>query len=106
MMNDDLCDQAGFCPKMVCETEDPASIAELVRSGFGVAIVGGCKSGEELDLVKLPIEDPAGERIFRIVWREDRYLSQAAIAFRSFIINYFKDEKTIGSETRRALMLR
>ncbi|GIN59002.1 LysR family transcriptional regulator [Lederbergia ruris] len=106
IMNDDLCAQAGFRPKMVCETEDPANIAGLVRSGFGVAIVGGCKSGEELDLVKLPIEDLAGERIFRIVWREDRYLSQAAIAFRDFIVNHFKDEETIGNSVRKALMLR
>lgn len=107
MMNDDLCNQAGFRPKMVCETEDPSSIAELVRSGFGVSIVGGCKSGEELDLVKLPIEDPASERIFRIAWREERYLSQAAIAFRDFIVTYFRDkEHTIGSESRKALMLR
>jgi len=106
IMNDGLCYYAGFTPKMVCETEDPASIASLVRSGFGVAIVGGCKSGEELDLVKLPIEDPAGERIFRIAWREDRYLSQAAIAFRDFIVNYFKEEDMFGSETRKALLLR
>lgn len=107
IMNDSLCKEAGFRPKMVCETEDPASIAELVRSGFGVSIVGGCKSGEELDLVKLPIEDPASERIFRIAWQKDRYLSQAAVAFRDFIVTYFKDkEDTIGSESRKALMLR
>ncbi|WP_066303808.1 LysR family transcriptional regulator [Bacillus sp. FJAT-29814] len=107
IMNDDLCDKAGFRPKMVCETEDPASIVELVRSGFGVSIVGGCKSGEELNLVKLPIEDPAGERIFRIAWQKDRYLSQAAIAFRDFIVTYFRDEEhTVGSEGRKALKLR
>lgn len=107
MMNDDLCNKAGFRPKMVCETEDPASIAELVRSGFGVAIVGGCKSGEELNLVKLPIENPASERTFRLAWKTDRYLSQAAVAFRDFIVTYFRDkESTIGSEGRKKLMLR
>ncbi|WP_096186439.1 LysR family transcriptional regulator [Evansella halocellulosilytica] len=106
IMNDDLCNQAGFRPKMVCETEDPASIADLVRAGFGIAIVGGCKSEEELDLVKLPIEHPTGERIFRIAWREDRYLSQAAVAFKDFIITYFKDEETIDNEVRKTLMLR
>jgi len=63
-MNDDLCNQAGFRPKMVCETEDLASIAGLVCSGFGIAIIGGCKSEEELILVKLQINDPAGESFF------------------------------------------
>ncbi|WP_152654535.1 LysR family transcriptional regulator [Oceanobacillus sp. CFH 90083] len=106
MMNDELCRQAGFRPKMVCETEEPASIADLVRSGFGIAIVGGCKSGEELNLVKIPIEDPTGERIFRIAWQENRYLSKAAIAFREFIVNHFKEEAAAGIEVRKALMLR
>lgn len=106
VMNDDLCDQAGFRPKMVCETEDPASIAGLVRSGFGVAIVGGCKSEEELNLVKLPIEDPAGERTFRIAWHKDRYLSQAAIEFRDFIVSYFSEEEISGNEIKQALLLR
>ncbi|MFD1413724.1 LysR family transcriptional regulator [Oceanobacillus jeddahense] len=106
MMNDELCRQAGFHPKMVCETEEPASIADLVRSGFGIAIVGGCKSGEELNLVKIPIEDPTGERLFRIAWQENRYLSKAAIAFREFIVHYFEDEGATDSEVKKALMLR
>ncbi|GAB2559281.1 LysR family transcriptional regulator [Gracilibacillus alcaliphilus] len=106
IMNDELCQQAGFRPRMVCETEEPASIADLVRSGFGVAIVGGCKSGKELNLVKIPIENPTGERIFRIAWQKNRYLSKAAIAFREFIVNHFKDEETKGSEVRKALLLR
>ncbi|SHE93045.1 DNA-binding transcriptional regulator, LysR family [Seinonella peptonophila] len=106
LMNDRLCAHVGFRPKMVCETEDPASIIDLVRSGFGVAIIGGCRSEEELNLVKLPIVDPIGERIFRITWRENRYLSRAAIVFRDFIVNYFKDEEPVGNTLRKALMLR
>lgn len=105
-MNDTLCYQAGFRPKMVCETDDPASIANLVRSGLGIAIVGGCKSAEELNLVKVPIRDTARERTFRIAWRKDRYLSKAALAFKDFLVHYFKDQDKTGEEVRKALMLR
>ncbi|WP_010277115.1 LysR family transcriptional regulator [Paenibacillus senegalensis] len=105
-MNDTLCYQAGFRPKMVCETDDPASIANLVRSGLGIAIVGGCKSAEDLNLVKLPIRDTAGERIYRIAWHKDRYLSKAAIAFRDFIVNYFSQQEQADDKISKALLLR
>lgn len=39
-------------------------------------------------------------------WQKDRYLSQAEIAFRDFIVNYFKEEETSGIKVRKALLLR
>lgn len=103
-MNDALCYQAGFHPKMVCETDDPASIANLVRSGLGIAIVGGCKSAEDLNLVKLPIENTSGERLFRIAWRKSRYLSKAAITFRDFIVQYFNNQDKVDDGVSKTLL--
>lgn len=89
-MNNEFCSQAGFIPNVVCEVEDPRTIAELVRSGFGVALIGECKSGEELKLVKLRIEQPQARRTFRIAWLRSRYLSQAARSFRDFLEKYYR----------------
>jgi len=89
-MNNAFCSQAGFIPNVVCEVEDPGTIAELVRSGFGVALIGECKSGEELKLVKLRIEQPETRRTFRIAWLRSRYLSQAALSFRDFLEKYYR----------------
>ena len=98
-MNDEFCRQAGFEPNVVCEVEDPASIADLVRSGFGVAFMGECKSSEELSLVKLEIEQPVCERTFHIAWLETRYLSRAAMEFRDYLAGYFHDLQQNGTPT-------
>lgn len=96
ILNDKLCMQAGFQPKIVCETEDPESLAELVRTGFGIAIMGSCKGAKELNIVKIPIEHPTNEKMdLRIAWRKERYLSRAAITFRDFMIDYFKEENSL-----------
>ncbi|SEK99510.1 LysR substrate binding domain-containing protein [Paenibacillus sp. cl141a] len=90
-MNNEFCKQAGFQPKVVCEVEDPGTIADLVRSGFGVALIGECRSSEELKLKKLSIQEPLARRVFQIAWLESRYLSKAAIAFRDYLVEYYAD---------------
>ncbi|QOT10910.1 LysR family transcriptional regulator [Paenibacillus sp. JNUCC32] len=90
-MNNEFCKQAGFHPKVVCEVEDPGTIADLVRSGFGVALIGECRSSEELKLTKLSIQEPLARRVFQIAWLESRYLSKAAISFRDYLVEYYAD---------------
>ncbi|MGG3837626.1 LysR family transcriptional regulator [Paenibacillus thiaminolyticus] len=104
-MNDEFCRQAGFQPKVVCEVEDPASIAELVRAGFGIAFVGECRSSQELSLVKLRINQPACQRSFHIAWLEHRYLSKAALAFKDFLIQYFAGLGMSDSNSSRLMKL-
>ncbi|WP_068777308.1 LysR family transcriptional regulator [Paenibacillus sp. FJAT-26967] len=89
-MNDEFCRHAGFVPKVVCEVEDPASIADLVRSGFGIAFIGSCRSSEDLKLIKLSVNKPICQRTFHIAWLDNRYLSKAAIAFREFLLQHFE----------------
>ncbi|MXQ55761.1 LysR family transcriptional regulator [Shimazuella alba] len=92
IMNDTLCYEAGFSPNVVCEADDPGSIASLVRAGLGVAFVGSCKIDD--DLTKLRINEPACHRIYELVWLKDRYLSLAARNFRDFLVAYFLELQT------------
>jgi DNA-binding transcriptional LysR family regulator len=100
-MNDEFCRRAGFEPKVVCEVEDPGSIADLVQSGFGIAFIGECKSSEELSLIKLRIDQPVCHRSFHIAWLENRYLSKAALAFREFLVQYFTETQKSNSKSAR-----
>lgn len=104
-MNDEFCQKADFTPNIVCEVEDPGSIATLVSSGFGVAFIGDCKSSEELSLIKLSIEQPVCQRTFRIAWLENRYLSKAALTFRDFLVEHFSDSEQSSSKSEQLIRL-
>jgi len=90
-LTDQFCRQAGFAPRTVCEVDEPAVIRKLVRAGLGVAFLPAVswRVVGELDPVPLHIAAPPCQRILRLVWREDRYLSVAAQQFRQFVIEYF-----------------
>ncbi len=87
-MNDDFFRKAGIKPNYVCRVDEPASIANLVRAGLGVALVGNC-GGRNSPLHLLSIEYPVCQRHFQIVWHNKRYISKAAIKFRDFMVQYF-----------------
>jgi DNA-binding transcriptional LysR family regulator len=91
-MNQELYRKAGITPNIVCEVDEPAAIANLVRAGLGVAFVGGCNR-EDSRLVLLRIDDPVCERTFQLAWHEKHYLSKAAQKFRDFLADYFADLK-------------
>ncbi|PLT48028.1 Transcriptional regulator, LysR family [Paenibacillus pasadenensis] len=87
-MNDLLFREAGMAPAFVCRVDEPASIASLVRTGLGVALVGNC-GGPNAQMSLLQIEFPVCQRHFQLAWHEKRYLSLAARRFRDFLIDYF-----------------
>jgi LysR family transcriptional regulator, transcription activator of glutamate synthase operon len=89
-MNDHFFQQAGITPNFVCRVDEPASIANLVRAGLGVALTGNC-GGPNSSLHILQIESPVCRRNFQIVWNDKRYLSLAARKFRDFLIQYFAE---------------
>ncbi|GGD55875.1 LysR family transcriptional regulator [Paenibacillus nasutitermitis] len=94
-MNDLLFQEAGLTPNFVCRVDEPAGIANLVRAGLGVALVGNC-GGPNSPLRLLHIEFPVCQRNFQIVWHEKRYLSLAARKFRDFLIGYFAESAEAG----------
>ncbi|MFK7697549.1 LysR family transcriptional regulator [Paenibacillus sp. HJGM_3] len=87
-MNDAFFRQAGITPNFVCRVDEPAAIANLVRAGLGVALVGNC-GGPDSPLHLLSIEYPICKRHFQLAWHNKRYLSLAAREFRDFVIAYY-----------------
>ncbi|MBD0383003.1 LysR family transcriptional regulator [Paenibacillus sedimenti] len=87
-MNNEFCKKAGITPKIVCEVDEPSSIANLVRAGLGVAFIGACNK-DDTSLVSLHIDEPVCQRAFQLAWNEKHYLSKAALEFRDFIVQYF-----------------
>lgn len=87
-MNDDFFSKVGITPNYVCRVDEPAAIANLVRAGLGIALVGNC-GGSKSPLTLLSIEYPVCQRHFQIVWHNKRYLSMAARKFSDFVVQYF-----------------
>ncbi|MCR8842636.1 LysR family transcriptional regulator [Paenibacillus sp. SC116] len=90
-MNDAFLKKAGISPHFVCRVDEPSAIANLVRAGLGVALVGGCGRDVGVQLPLLRIEEPICQRNFQVVWHKKRYLSIAARKLRDYIIQYYAD---------------
>lgn len=90
-LTDVFCRQAGFTPAIVCESDEPAAIRQLVAAGLGVAFLpaSAWRAASERRLAQLHIEAPECQRTIGLAWREDRYLSLAAREFRRFVVEYF-----------------
>lgn len=86
----ELCQQAGFTPRIVFESSNMETIQSLVAAGMGIAFVpefiARAKRSEFIPTY-LPIEDTTPKRTLVIAYRKGRYLSKAAEAF----IQVFKD---------------
>lgn len=91
-MNDEFCRLAGISRHVVCEVDEPASIASLVSAGLGIAFVGSCSPN--VSFVRIPIKDPVCYRTFRLAWLENHYLSAAALKFKDFLVQYYADPKS------------
>ena len=88
-MTDELCLSAGFVPKMVCEADDAGVVGGLVRSGLGIALLPESLAEPEASLCRVRISEPVSRRTYYLTWREDRYVSRAAAAFRDYLVaNY------------------
>jgi len=87
-----LCRTAGFTPQIVYECDDPAMVRSLVQAGLGIcfypAITWGNSGGTSVIL--LPIEDVSSKRTIEISWYSNRYMSNIARAFKSFVQEYYK----------------
>ncbi len=90
---DSLCRIAGFNPKRIFESDDPATVRGLIRAGLGIALVPAVSwdgsVGEHVRLIR--IEQPVCERTIGISWLEDHYLSKACLIFREFTVAYFRE---------------
>lgn len=83
-MTMELCQQAGFEPRVVFESSNMETIQSLVAAGMGVTLVPryiARAPRSEFVPIYLPLADPVPYRTLVVAYRKGRYLSKAAEAF-------------------------
>jgi DNA-binding transcriptional LysR family regulator len=90
---DAFCQQAGITLSIPYEIDEPATLYEFVKAGLGVGFTPALmkQRANERVLSCIHLTNPTCERTLGLAWQEKRYLSQAALAFRQFVIEYFAD---------------
>lgn len=92
-ITDTYCQIAGFEPTVVLESDSPEIVRELIHAGIGIAFIPSItwRGMETKNLVLLPIHFPQCKRYIQLSWRNDGYLPSAAVVFRDFMKEYFRD---------------
>lgn len=83
-MTMELCQKAGFEPRVVFESNNMETVQSLVATGMGVTLVPhfiARAPRSEFVPVYLPLTNPTPSRTLVIAYRRGRYLSKAAEAF-------------------------
>ncbi len=91
-MFNDLFAAAGIQPDIVAEG-DYLLRAQILHTGRGVLAISsqlGMTSALLKDLEYIPIISPLPPRVQAIQWRKNRALSASALAFRDFLVEYYK----------------
>lgn len=90
-LTDNFCQQMGFRPKILFETDEPLTIRGLVKAGQGIAFVPAItwQGAVSSAVSHVPISEPKCQRTIGLSWSTDRSLSLAARQFRQFVIDYF-----------------
>jgi DNA-binding transcriptional LysR family regulator len=88
---DELCRRAGFVPNLVCEADESKVVTDLVRSGLGIALLPESLVDQDETVHHVHIREPLARRTYYLTWKQDRYLSKAAAAFRDFVLRHFSD---------------
>lgn len=77
---DRLFARAGLDPHIVCESNEPTVMLELISAGLGVGLgpAGARTAPTQTPVAWLPVDAPDCHRVLSVVWRQDAYLSTAA----------------------------
>ncbi|MGG1519422.1 LysR family transcriptional regulator [Paenibacillus oryzisoli] len=86
---DALCQSVGFSPHYVYEGDEPARLAALVEAEIGIAFIPGTAKSARESIHYLQIDNHTLVREIALLWNTSRYISQAALEFREFVIDYF-----------------
>ncbi|GCE21966.1 LysR family transcriptional regulator [Dictyobacter kobayashii] len=90
-LTDTFCQQAGFRPKILFESDEPSTIRGLIRAEQGVAFAPAISWQGSVGpaVIHVPISEPKCQRLIGLSWNTDRSLSLAVRQFREFVIDYF-----------------
>ena len=86
-ISDQLCDQAGFTPKVAFEGQEVDIVCGLVAAGLGVALVP-TRAAEHSPAVALRVSEPRAQRVIGLAWPSDRAESRPATTFRHFVLDH------------------
>lgn len=90
-ITDGFCREAGFTPRTIYESDDPATLRGLIRAGQGIgffpAITWLEKEGPNIQL--LEIAEPLCKRDIWMSWVESRIYSERFVLFRQYVTDYF-----------------
>ncbi|WP_318588269.1 LysR family transcriptional regulator [Bacillus thuringiensis] len=84
-----ICEKAGFIPKLKFEGEDVFTLAGLVSSGLGVTIIPEFNGISSEKIKKISISEPYCNRQIGIAWLNEDSLTPSAELFRKFVIELF-----------------
>lgn len=89
---DQYCADAGFQPKVVLESDDPAMLRNLIQSGFGVSFVPQKTWMAYMrgDIHLLHITDPRCVRYLYVTTPRGAYRTTAARLFQQYLVRFFE----------------
>src|SRR5579859_128319 len=90
-LTDSFCQQAGFRPQIVFESDEPSIIRGLIKAGLGIAFVPALSWRGSIGaaVVEIPVAEPLCQRTIGLSWLASHSLSAAAQQFRDFAVHYF-----------------
>ncbi|WP_036616117.1 LysR family transcriptional regulator [Paenibacillus sp. FSL H7-689] len=88
-MVDSVCQSAGFLPKYVYEGDEPARLTALVEAEIGLAFIPSTARNPHERIRYLQVEEHQLVRKIALLSHKNRYISKAALEFRSVVMDYF-----------------
>ncbi len=105
-LTDMVCQQAGFVPRVVFESDNPAAVRNMISMGLGVAFlpIVSWHSVVDENISLLRISNPHVRRQLCIYPWQGQSSSVTVNAFRKYAVSYFKKiQQQIMSELREQL---
>ncbi len=96
---DELCERAGFVPRVAFEGQDVETLRGLVSAGLGVALLPA-RPGAPATPPLLSVSDAGAERSIGLAWHRERYRSPAAVAFADFVVARRRRRQELGRGRR------
>ncbi len=88
-----FCRAAGFEPRVVLDGGEMDTVLRLAAVGLGIAVVPRLALEGNDELIGLVVRDVRLARTLGLIWHQDRHLSPAAAALKSFLIERLRIEQ-------------
>ncbi|WP_339783888.1 LysR family transcriptional regulator [Paenibacillus sp. FSL R7-0313] len=88
-MVDSICQSVGFLPKYVYEGDEPARLTALVEAEIGLAFIPSTARNPHERIRYLQVDEHRLVREIALLSHKNRYISKAALEFRSVVMDYF-----------------